>query len=120
MRAAEVVAYFRVMPPLTGVGHARHAFALHAQGQIEAARAAAREAWYSGILPQADEDRLLALFGASLSMVDHDRRMETLLPHQETESARQLLPHHPPHQHAADLTSSRRHTAAANIDILYA
>src|SRR3546814_13312113 len=51
MRAAEVVAYFRVMPPLTGVGHARHAFPLPAQGHDEAARARAREAWCRGILP---------------------------------------------------------------------
>ena len=50
-RSGEVIAYFRIMPPLTGIGHARHAFALLAEGQIEQARAAARTAWGSGVLP---------------------------------------------------------------------
>jgi soluble lytic murein transglycosylase len=92
MRAADVVSYFRVMPPLTGVGQARYAFALNATGQTEAARNAAREAWQSGVLPQSDIDRLLALFGSSLTMDDHDRRMETLLANSDMASARRLLP----------------------------
>ncbi|HEY7690039.1 MAG TPA: lytic transglycosylase domain-containing protein, partial [Dongiaceae bacterium] len=86
------VSYFRVMPPLTGVGQARYAFALNATGQTEAARNAAREAWQSGVLPQSDIDRLLALFGSSLTMDDHDRRMETLLANSDMASARRLLP----------------------------
>ena len=92
MNAAEVVSYFRVMPPLTGVGQARYAFALHATGQTEAARDAARQAWQSGVLPQTDLDRILALFGGALTMDDHDRRMETLLANNDIASARRLLP----------------------------
>lgn len=92
MNAGEVVAYFRVMPALTGVGHARNAFALYATGQQDLARSAARQAWYSGVLPQGDEDRLLALFGASFSLADNDRRMEALLADGSTTSARRLLP----------------------------
>jgi soluble lytic murein transglycosylase len=92
MQPNEVASYFRVMPPLTGVGHARYAFALHALGQRDAALGAARQAWQSGVLPQMDLDRLLALFGGSFSMDDHDRRMETLLANSDLASARNLLP----------------------------
>ena len=46
--------------------HARHAFALQASGQVEAARTAARQAWLAGAMPRADEDRLLAQLGNAL------------------------------------------------------
>ncbi|HEX8400716.1 MAG TPA: transglycosylase SLT domain-containing protein [Allosphingosinicella sp.] len=89
---AEVVAYFRVHPPLTPIGHARHAFALAAQGEPSRAREAARKAWFGGALPRTDEDRLLGLFGSSLTQADHDRRMEVLLANRDTVSAQRLLP----------------------------
>ena len=88
---SEVVRYFQVHSPLTGTGHARHAFALLATGQVEQARTAAREAWFSGVLPQTDENRLLSLFGTSLTQADHDRRMEQLLANSDTTSARRVL-----------------------------
>jgi soluble lytic murein transglycosylase len=78
-RPGEVTAYFRVHPALTPVGHARHAFALLAEGKVDEARAAARRAWHGGVLPREDEERLLGLFGAALTPEDHDLRMKTLL-----------------------------------------
>ena len=89
---AEVTSYFRVHPALTPVGHARHAFALLAEGNVEQARSAARQAWQGGVLPQQDEIRLLSSFGAALTPVDHDLRMESLLASRDTVSAGRILP----------------------------
>jgi soluble lytic murein transglycosylase len=50
-----------------------------------------------GVLPRADEERLLSLFGASLTQQDHDARMEALLATATRQSARD-----------AALTSRRR------------
>ncbi|MDP9415610.1 MAG: lytic transglycosylase domain-containing protein, partial [Pseudomonadota bacterium] len=91
-RPGEVVAYFRSLPPLTNPGHARHAFALIAEGNIAEGREAARRAWHGGVLPRTDEERLLSLFGASLAQQDHDRRMEALLDNRDTQSAQRMLP----------------------------
>lgn len=88
----EVTSYFRVHPALTPTGHARHAFALLAEGNVEPARAAARQAWQGGVLPRDDEDRLLRLFGAALTPQDHDLRMEALLASRDTVSAARTLP----------------------------
>jgi soluble lytic murein transglycosylase len=88
----EVVAFFRVHPALTPVGHARHAVALAASGDPARAREAARKAWLGGALPRSDEDRLLGMFGSSLTQSDHDRRMEKLLAGRDTVSATRLLP----------------------------
>jgi soluble lytic murein transglycosylase len=89
---SEVVSYFRQLPPLTPVGHARHAFALAATGDPTNAREAARKAWHGGALPRADEERLFGLFGSALFQTDHDQRMEKLLANRDTVSAARLLP----------------------------
>ncbi|HEV2746028.1 MAG TPA: lytic transglycosylase domain-containing protein [Allosphingosinicella sp.] len=99
-RPGEVTAYFRILPPLTATGHARHAFALLAEGNPGAAREAARQAWHAGVLPIADESRLLSLFGASLTPQDHDRRIETLLDNGDLVSARRSLPYASPGRRA--------------------
>jgi len=88
---ATVISYFRMLPPLTPLGHARHASALLASGQVDAARAAARLAWTSGAMPRPDEDRLLGLFGAALTIADHDQRIEKLLASGDTSAAFRLL-----------------------------
>jgi soluble lytic murein transglycosylase len=75
-RPGEVISYFRVLPPLTPTGHARHAAALLAQGDVAGAREAARRAWHGGVLPSTDEERMLSLFGAALTQQDHDLRSE--------------------------------------------
>ncbi|MDP8994832.1 MAG: lytic transglycosylase domain-containing protein, partial [Pseudomonadota bacterium] len=90
--AAEVVRYFSVHPPLTAAGHARHALALLAMGEVERARAVARQAWLEGAMPQADESRLLGAFGAALSQSDHDARVEVLLDHGDISGAQRVLP----------------------------
>ena len=98
--SGEVIAYFRVHPPLTPTGHARHAFALIASGQVEEARRAARSAWTGGVLPRTDEDRLLGLFGAALTPADHDLRMATLLDNGDVQSAQRTLAYASPQRRA--------------------
>ena len=97
---AEVAAYFRLLPPVTAVGYARHAFALLATGQGDSARAQARLAWRAGVLPRADEDRLLGLFAGTLQAEDHDQRMEVLLAGKDLDSARRTLPYASPARRA--------------------
>jgi soluble lytic murein transglycosylase len=90
--ASEVVSFFRVHPPLTPAGHAKHALALLAAGRGDEAREAARKAWTGGVLARPDEERLLARFGGALGQADHDSRMETLLANGDTQSAARTLP----------------------------
>lgn len=86
-----VISFFNAFPPLTPAGHARRAFALQALGRAEEARAAARVAWTSGVLPASDEQRLLATFGGTFTPQDHDARMEALLGNGDTQSAGRTL-----------------------------
>ena len=88
---AEVVSYFRVHPPLTATGHAGHALALLALGQLDDAREAARRAWHAGALPATLERRLLGSFGAAFGASDHDRRIEQLLADGQAANARQIM-----------------------------
>lgn len=89
--AAEVLRFFSLFPPLTPVGHAHHAFALQASGRSDEARAAARTAWTAGVLPSAEEQRLIAMFGSVLTPQDHDRRMDVLLANGDRQSAGRTL-----------------------------
>ena len=88
---SEVNRYFRSFPPLTPTGHAAHALALLALGQLDAARSAAREAWISGSLALLEEQRLAAAFGGTLNVSDHDRRIERLLADGDSAGARRIL-----------------------------
>ena len=90
---AEVLAYFRIHPPLTPTGRAKRAFALLASGQPGEAREEARAAWHGGVLARPDEDRLLAMFGAGLGQADHDQRMDGLLDNGDVQSAQRTLPY---------------------------
>jgi soluble lytic murein transglycosylase len=121
-RPGEVTSYFRLMPPLTATGHARHAFALMAEGNQAAARDAARQAWYGGVLPVTDESRLLGMFGSSLTQADHDRRIETLLDNGDIASARRVLPLTSPGRRAVYETRlalrSRSSDAASRLAML--
>ncbi|HYG49192.1 MAG TPA: lytic transglycosylase domain-containing protein [Allosphingosinicella sp.] len=90
--AFEVIGFFSAFPPLTPAGHARHAFALQASGRGNEALEAARKAWTGGVLPAADESRILGQFGGRLTSADHDARMEALLGNGDTQSAARQLP----------------------------
>lgn len=72
------VAYFDRKPPLTNAGRAQYALALMAMGRPEA-REAARAAWRGGAMSDAAEGAILATWGTSLTLDDHDARMDALL-----------------------------------------
>ena len=83
----EVLRFFSAHPPLTPGGHAQHAFALQALGRRDEARAAARRAWAAGVLPQTDEQRLVADFRGGFVRQDHEQRIEVLLGNGDWQSA---------------------------------
>jgi soluble lytic murein transglycosylase len=88
---AEVLGYFRILPPVSNTGYAKQAFALLASGQTDQARDAARKAWTGGSLVQADESRLLSLFGAGFTPEDHDARLDALLGEGAVQSAQRAI-----------------------------
>jgi soluble lytic murein transglycosylase len=81
------VTFFTRFPPLTAAGQARYAEALAATGHPVEARSNAAAAWVTRGLSQDDEARLIARFGASMTLADHDRRMERLLLDRATTAA---------------------------------
>jgi soluble lytic murein transglycosylase len=89
---AQVVSFFRTLPPTTPTGQARLAWALQASGQPQDAAEAARKAWGMGVLSTEDESRLLTLFPGALTPADHDRRIDVLLANSERASATRMLP----------------------------
>lgn len=75
----EVLRYFDALPPVTAGGHAQRALALLAEGRRGDALTAARTAWTMGLMPQADEQRLIGAFSGGLTSADHDARIDALL-----------------------------------------
>jgi soluble lytic murein transglycosylase len=88
----EVVDYFRIHPPLTNNGHARHALALHAVGRQDEARNAALDAWHGGAIDTGEEARIISLFGNSFTAADNDKRVDALLTGGNIMAAQQLMP----------------------------
>jgi soluble lytic murein transglycosylase len=76
--ARSVAAYFDRFPPLTNTGRATYAVALYALGRPQAPEAA-RTAWRGGAMSDVAEATLLARIGPSLTLDDHDARMDALL-----------------------------------------
>ena len=76
---ANVVRYFRALPPVSGGGRVAFARALLLAGSPVEAADAARTAWRTGALAASDESWVLASFGAQLTPADHDARMDALL-----------------------------------------
>jgi soluble lytic murein transglycosylase len=95
-----VLAFFGVMPPRTPSGHLRHALALNATGQREAAREAVRRAWTGGTLDEAEEAQTLSILGSLLTTADHDSRMDRLLWAGATRAATRQLGIVAPHRRA--------------------
>jgi soluble lytic murein transglycosylase len=87
----DVVRFFSETPPATAGGFAQLALALQASGRRDEALTTARRAWVSGVMPQPDEQRLLAAFGRDFTSDDHDMRIESLLGNGDTTSAGRAL-----------------------------
>jgi len=104
-----VVSFFTRFSPLTAAGQTRYAEALAATGRPAEARANAASAWATKGLTQDDETRLMARFGSSMTLADHDRRMERLLlDRATTPAARQI----------ANVSPGKRALFAARLALL--
>ncbi len=75
---ARVAAFFDRYAPLTNEGRAAYALALSSLRRSEAA-AQAREAWRGGAMSDTAEASLFPQVASSLSLADHDARMDALL-----------------------------------------
>ncbi len=85
------VAFFKRYPPLTNAGKVRYAEALMVTGDRAGARAAARDAWTSGVLSTVDEAKIIGGFANALTPADHDERMDMLLWQGATSAAQRQL-----------------------------
>lgn len=74
----QVTAYFDRFPPTGNRARAQYALALAAQGRPEA-KQVALEAWRGGVMGDSAETAILAMLGNSLTLADHDARMDALL-----------------------------------------
>jgi soluble lytic murein transglycosylase len=76
--ASRVVAFFDRFPPLTNPARARYALALAGLQRPEA-RGIGLTAWRGGPMSDTSEAALFSILGASLTLGDHDARMNALL-----------------------------------------
>lgn len=89
--ADRVIAFFDQFSPLTNAGAAKYAVALQSKGETLKANAMAQQAWRGGTLTTEDETALLNRFSSTLTVDDHDARMDALLWARATRpAARQL------------------------------
>lgn len=75
---ARIAAFFDRYPPVTNAARAQYAVALYALGRPQAAQTAL-EAWRGGAMSDASEATLFARLGPTLTLADHDARMDALL-----------------------------------------
>ncbi len=76
---AAVIAWFAGLEPLTGDGAVRYAEALARQGLAVEATRVARKAWREETLDSGQEERLLRLFGGTLTREDEEARLTAML-----------------------------------------
>ncbi|MBN8500749.1 MAG: lytic transglycosylase domain-containing protein [Sphingomonadales bacterium] len=89
--AAQIVGFFDRFPPLTNGGRGHYAVALAAMGRPEANQVAL-EAWRGGLMSDMTEAALFARLGPTLTLDDHDARMDALLwANAAPQAERQLL-----------------------------
>jgi soluble lytic murein transglycosylase len=89
--AATVLAFFAKDQPKTGNGWARLSEAYAASGQAAQALDAARRAWGSADLGDADEQSIWSRYGTSFSRTDHDSRVDSLLFAKKPDAAARFL-----------------------------
>jgi soluble lytic murein transglycosylase len=86
-----VITFFNKFAPQTATAGLRYAEALAALGRNDEARTAARQAWTAGALTPEDETRFMSRFASTVSVAEHDMRMDKLLwTRSTTTAARQI------------------------------
>lgn len=112
------IRFFQRFPPLTAAGKLRHAEALMASGQVDAARNAARAAWRTGVLRPSDEARLVSGFSGALTPADRDARIDRLLWANSTTAALRELPYASPAKQALFRARIAFRTSAPDASML--
>ena len=88
----DILAWFEVNPPISGVGKWTYAEVLRRNKQkTSKIPNLVKEAWKDADLSEADENSLLTEFGDLLSVEDHRARIDRLLWEEKTTSARHLI-----------------------------
>ena len=116
---ATVLAFFADKQPTSGNGYARLADAYAAGGRMTEALAAAREAWASGDLSEADEQAIWARYGGSFTRADGDRRADALLFAKDAKDAQRFLASTTPERRPAFAARIAMQTGADDTDALY-
>jgi soluble lytic murein transglycosylase len=92
----DIIAWFDVNPPISGVGKWLYAQALTRQHINEdKIHALVKDAWRDANLSESEENTLLNSFGNSLTVADHFARVDRLLWDGKTSSAQHLIPRLP-------------------------
>jgi soluble lytic murein transglycosylase len=81
-----LMAYFDRFPPVTNFARAHYALALQGRDQGRA-ETLAREAWRGGDMSEVAEATIYAMLGSTLTVEDHDARMDALLWQREGDAA---------------------------------
>jgi soluble lytic murein transglycosylase len=76
---ADVLAWFKTYPPLTGPGHIAQINAFEALGRTGEAQAAARAAWRNANFSERDEREFLSRYRKYLTRDDHAARLDRLI-----------------------------------------
>lgn len=89
---SRAVAWFEKHPPRTANGVFEYAKALRSLGQRERLRDLLRTHWHEAPLTAAQEARLLASFGAELTVADHRTRLDEMIWDYRFSAAERLYP----------------------------
>lgn len=93
---SEILSWFAINPPLSGVGKWIYAQALsHQQMQENSIRTLVKDAWRDADLSEAEENTLLTMFGNELTSTDHIARVDRLLWEGKITPAQHLIPRLP-------------------------
>src|SRR4051794_5786127 len=117
--AGLVLAFFATDKPETGNGFARLADAYAANGRMSEALQAARSAWASPDLSSEDEQGMWSRYGNSLTVADHDNRVDALLFAKKPDDAARFYSMTSPSRRASFAARIAMQRDSADADSLY-
>jgi soluble lytic murein transglycosylase len=117
--AAQVLAFFKTRDPVTGEGRLQLARALFETGERAAAELQVREAWRAHNFQLSDEQRVLSVYGSTLTTEDHIARADRLLWSREPVSARRVFARLPERERRMGETRAALLSGAPNAPDLF-
>ncbi len=117
--AAQVLAFFKTRDPVTGEGRLQLARALYETGEKAAADLQIREAWRAHNFQLADEQRILSVYGSTLTTEDHIARADRLLWAREPVSARRVFARLPEREREMGEARAALLSGAPNAPLLF-